>query len=150
MAALNKGDLNMTRRFAVVALAGAALLGATGTAEAARGGAGGGGKDTGSTTVFLLNEAAPIVHGQQITFTVSTTVSDRPMSKVECYQNGSYVYHSTRGHFQDYYDYFGEPIHYLSSVSWTSGGADCMASLIYQGSNGRMRTITSFGFSVGG
>lgn len=137
----------MTRRLVAVALAGAALLAATGTADAARGG---GGQDTGSTTVFQLNEAAPIVHGQQITFTVSTTATDRPMSKVECYQNGAYVYHSTRGHFQDYYDYFGEPIHYLSSMSWTSGAADCTASLVYQTKTGRTRTIASFNFTVNG
>ena len=144
----------MIRRLAMVTLVGAVLLAATGTADAARGGNGGGGKgggnDSGSGTVFELIEAAPIVHGQAITFTVSTTASDRPMSQVECYQNGTYVYHSTRGHFQDYYDYFGEPVHYLSSLSWTAGDADCTASLIYQAKNGRMRTITSFDFHVNG
>lgn len=141
----------MIRRFAIVALAGAALLSVSVPVDAARGGNGGGGKPgpSGDTT-FALDQAAPIVHGQEITFTVSTTAADRPMSQVECFQNGNYVYHSTRGHFQDYYDYFGEPVHYLSSLSWTAGDADCTASLIYQAKNGRMRTITSFDFHVSG
>lgn len=144
----------MLRRFALVALAGASLLAIAGPVDAARGGNGNGNKGGGNTeagsTVFELNEAAPIVHGQAITFTVSTTEADRPFSSVQCYQSGVMVYSSTRGHFQDYYDYFGEPVHYLSSLGWPTGDADCTASLLYQARNGRTRSLTSFGFSVAG
>ncbi len=140
----------MIRRIAFVMIAASTLFASAGAVDAARGGNGGGAKGTGDTTVFTLDQATPLAHGQAITFTVSTTATDRPMSKVECYQGGTYVYQSTRGHFQDYYDYFGEPVHYLSSMAWSSGDADCTASLVYQARNGRSRTITSFDFHVSG
>jgi hypothetical protein len=143
----------MIRRIAGLALIGAAALTMVGSVEAARGGQKGGpnGSDSSSSsggTVFVIDQAAPIVHGQTITFTVETTEADRPFSKVNCYRGGVHVYSSSAGHFDDYNHYFGEPDHLLASLNWPSGDADCTASLEYMAKNGRMRTITAFDFHV--
>jgi hypothetical protein len=127
-----------------------AVLSAVGPVDAARGGGGaGGGGSTGSSSI-VLDQAAPIVHGQPVTFTVSTTATDRPFSQVNCFQGGTLVYQSTRGHFEDYYFYFGDPIHYLSSSAWVGGDADCTAELTYKSRNGRTSTLAKTSFRVEG
>lgn len=113
------------------------------------GGGGGGGGDSGSSSSITLDQPAPIVHGQDVTFTVSASVRE-PFSRVTCTQGGTTVYVSTKGHFPDYYEYFGEPIHTLSSAAWTGGDASCTAALIYFAKNGRQRTLASTSFAVSG
>ena len=140
----------MFRRCSLIAIATVALLSVTSAVDAAPGGKGGGKGGGDSSSSIVMDQSGPIAYGQAVTFTVSTTASDRPFSQVHCEQGGTLVYSSTRGHFQDYYDYFGEPVHYLSSLSWPAGDADCTASLIYQARNGRMRTLASTSFHVDG
>lgn len=113
-------------------------------------GAGKGGGKTDSGSSISLDQSGPFSYGQAVTFTVETTATDRPFSEVLCSKDGSVVYQSTRGHFQDYYDFFGQPIHYLSSLAWGGGDADCVASLVYQAKNGRMRSLASTSFHVSG
>jgi hypothetical protein len=139
----------MIRRLAVTAVLVGSVLTAVGTADAARGGKKGNAVRESSGSSIVLDQAAP-ARGEQITFTVSTSATDRPFSYVTCYQGGAMVYHSTRGHFADYYQYYGEPIHTLSSLAWTSGDADCTAELTYMARNGRMRTAASTSFQVSG
>lgn len=103
-----------------------------------------------STSSITLDQSGTIYHGDAVTFTVATTATDRPFSTVTCEQNGELLYRSTRGHFDDYYEYVGEPIHYLSSFGWTGGDADCQADLTYRARNGRYRVVASTTFAVKG
>lgn len=127
---------------AMTALVMLATLAVTNPVAAAPGGLKG---KPGANTVFILDQEAP-AQGDTITFTVETT-AERPFSKVNCYRDGFLIYHSSAGHFDDYYLYFGEPSHLLASLNWVSGAADCTASLEYY-AKGRMRTITTFDFHV--
>jgi hypothetical protein len=85
--------------------------------------------------------------GDQVTFTVSTTATDRPTVRLYCYQSGNLVYTFSAGFFAGYpwTRVFG-----LSSQSWTGGAADCTASLVYSGSNGRINTVATLNVAVGG
>jgi hypothetical protein len=134
----------MHRPTALLALLAASALLVAGPVEAARGGKGNGGSKTSSMT---LDQSDPR-HGDTITFTVSTTETDRPFSKVVCSRNGTIVYTSSAGHFDDYYLYFGAPEHHLASLNWPSGAADCTGSLVYQARNGRTKTLASVSFRV--
>lgn len=143
----------MLRRLSLIALVSASALTLAIPVDAARGGGKGGGKGGGGSTSessIVLDQAAPITHGQEITMTVSTMATDRPFSEVECRQNGVLVYTSSAGHFDDYIEWFGPPTHTLSSLSWPSGDADCTAALTYQSRNGRWRTAASTSFHVDG
>jgi hypothetical protein len=65
-------------------------------------------------------------YGQSVTFSVSTTATDRPFVLLDCYQNGAWVYTSTVGYFPSYpWDQFFT----LTSGNWTGGAANCTATL---------------------
>lgn len=85
--------------------------------------------------------------GDQVTFNVSTTATDRPTVRLHCYQNGTLVYTFSAGFFADYP---WTTVYGLSSQSWTGGAADCTASLIYSGNNGRINTVATLNIAVGG
>lgn len=85
--------------------------------------------------------------GDQVTFTVSTTATDRPTVRLYCYQNGALVYTFSAGFFAGYP---WTTVYGLSSQSWTGGAADCTASLIYSGNNGRINTVATLNVAVGG
>jgi hypothetical protein len=85
--------------------------------------------------------------GDQVTFTVSTTATDRPTVRLYCYQNGTLVYTFSAGFFAGYP---WTTVYGLSSQSWTGGAADCTASLVYSGSNGRINTVATLNVAVGG
>jgi hypothetical protein len=110
-------------------------------------GGGGGGSGSSSLTLVLLNSSDGLPHyGQQVTFTVSTTVTSRPYVRLDCYQGGAYVYSQWAGFYAD----FAWPwlqTYPLSNSMWTGGAADCTATLYYN--NGRAWTnILSQSFHV--
>src|SRR5262245_38555551 len=82
-------------------------------AMAAKGGAGarghggsGGGSTTGGNGTIALKMADPTDTvanwADQVTFTVSTTATNRPFVALDCYQGGSRVYGFSAGIFPDY------------------------------------------------
>jgi hypothetical protein len=84
-----------------------------------------------SLSPVLLNSTDGLPHwGQQVTFNVSTTATTEPNVSLNCYQNGSLVYGAVAG-FYPSYPWPWTQIFTLSSPSWTSGAADCTASLYY-------------------
>ena len=85
--------------------------------------------------------------GDQLTFNVSTTATDRPTVRLHCYQNGTLVYTFSAGFFPGYP---WTTVYGLSSQSWTGGAADCTASLIYTRSSGRIVTLATLNFAAGG
>jgi hypothetical protein len=108
------------------------ILGST-EALAARGG-GGGHKprpSTGSLTLVLLNSTDGLPHwGQDVTFTVSTTATTEPHVSLKCYQDTVLVYTTQTGYYATY-PWPWTQIMTLESGAWTSGGADCTATLYY-------------------
>ena len=81
----------------------------------------------------------------EVTFSVSTTATDKPWVKLNCYQSGVWVSTSTAGFFAAY---AWAPTFTLSSGAWTSGAGDCTATLYMVTSNGRTKNLASLGFHV--
>jgi hypothetical protein len=85
----------------------------------------------GSLTLIPLNSTDGLPHwGQQVTFNISTTATTQPNVSLNCYQNGVLVYGAVAG-FYPSYPWPWTQIFTLSSPSWTSGGANCTATLYY-------------------
>jgi len=122
------------------------------TAFAAKGGQNGGTTTGGggSLSVRMVTDAngngSPNV-GDTISFNVSTTATDKPWVKVNCNQGGSWVYTSSAGFFAAY---AWAPNFTLSSTMWTSGAADCTATLYKVGSNGKISNLATRVFTVSG
>ncbi len=127
-----------------------ALLGLGGSqAFAAKGGGGGhhSPAPTGSLALVALNSADGLPHwAQQITFTVTTTATTEPHVNVNCSQGGAVVYGTTTGYFASY-PWPWTQVMTLSSTDWSSGAADCVATLWY--ANGtKMVTLGTLAFHV--
>ena len=96
----------------------------------------GGTTSTSSLTLVLLNSTDGLPHwGQQVTFSVSTTVTTRPYVKLDCYQNQVWVYDQWAGFYADFPWPWLQTFP-LSSSAWTSGAADCTATLYYNNGKG--------------
>jgi len=122
-----------------------------GTALAAKGGAAGKGAGGGASSLSVVLVADANGNGlpnwgDQLTFNVSTTATDRPTVRLHCYQNGILVYTFSAGFFTGYP---WTTVYGLSSQSWTAGAADCTASLIYTKSGGRVVTLKTLEFQAG-
>lgn len=102
---------------------------------------------TSSLTLVLLNSTDGLPHyGQTVTFKVSTTATTEPDVSLVCYQNGTLVYSAFAG-FYPSYPWPGSQDMVLSSASWTSGGANCTATLSYV--NGKKTVVlTTLNFQV--
>ena len=61
-----------------------------------------------------------------VTFNVSTTATNRPWVRLDCYQSGTWVSVSDAGYFPEYP---WAPNFTLASGAWTSGAGDCSAQL---------------------
>lgn len=121
-----------------------------GTALAAKGGGGKGpgGGDRGSLSLVMVEDTngdGLPNHGEELTFDVTTTATDKPYVSVRCYQGASFVYDGWAGFFPG--AWFGTTFT-MSSTTWVSGDADCTARLVMWGSNGRERTLAEQAFHV--
>ena len=158
MAALSEAFL-VAAIVAAIAIAFAPLyhpasdLAGTGIAVAGKGGGnatgsgGKGGKNSGSSlTLTLLDSTDGSAHwGQRVTFDVSTS-NAYPVVSLYCTQGGTTVYGDSRPMYQP--NPFDDPgIFTLSSLSWSSGGADCRADLKGT-SHGKVVTLASISFGV--
>ena len=123
-------------------------------APAAFAGKGGGGKPSGggttggsgSLTLVLLNSTDGVAHqGQSVTFNVSTTSTDRPFVRLDCYQGGTWVYTASAGFFPDYPWSKEFP---LSSSAWTSGAASCTATMYMTKDGSRVTNLATLTFPV--
>jgi hypothetical protein len=123
------------------ALAMVALVVSLALVPAAFAGKGGGPKSTsGSSTItgpvmVVDNNGDGLPNwGDTVTFNVSTTATTTPFVDLNCYQNGALVASGTKGFWDGSIDpnwNFG-----LSSPTWQSGAADCVASLEMQTKKG--------------
>jgi hypothetical protein len=141
----------MTRRIAQAALpfliAAVALAPAASAGKPSKPAAGGGGGTGSSLTLVLLNSTDGTPHwGQQVTFSVSTTATTQPMVKLECFQAGVRVYHSSAGFYPGYPWPWAQTFT-LSSGAWTGGAASCTASL-YHWNGRRYVTLKTLSFAA--
>jgi hypothetical protein len=84
--------------------------------------------------------------GDTVTYSVSTTATSAPSVKTVCTQNGSVVLHSESSF------YAGNPFAYtnyvpLKSDVWTSGAADCTATMFYN-SHKQQVTLATISYHV--
>ena len=114
-------------------------------------GKGGGGKPSGGTgtiSLVLLSSTDGTAHyGQQVDFVVSTTATDKPYVRLNCYEGGVWVMTDSTGKYASY----PWPGH-VFTLRWdayhTAGAAaDCTASLYYYTSRGE-KTLASLSFHV--
>lgn len=119
---------------------------------AAKGGGGGGGKPSGGgggggTISLVMVDPADTAanHGDQVTFSVATTATDRPFVKVNCYQGGTWVYAASAGFFPDYP---WSKNFILAADSWPSGAASCTATLYSSRDGIRTTTLATLNFAV--
>jgi hypothetical protein len=104
----------------------------------AKGGGGkpsGGGTTGGSSSLSLVmvtdnNANGGPNWGDQITFNISQTATTEPHVDLKCTQGGTVVLGATAGFYASY-PWPWTQIMTLSSPSWTSGAADCTATLYY-------------------
>jgi hypothetical protein len=81
----------------------------------------------------------------QVTFSISTTATDRPWVNLNCYQNGKWVLGEWQGFFAGYQ--FGQNFALGPTNMWQGGAADCTASLVMSG-NGRDKILAETSFHV--
>lgn len=112
----------------------------------------GGGKPSGggaSMTVQVVRDANANGlpnRGDQVHFSFTTSYS-RPVVSLQCSQGGYVVYGDSRPYYWP--NIWDDPGNFtLSSMSWTSGAADCRADAKATTSNGRTVTIATLNFHV--
>jgi len=108
------------------------------------------GKPSGSSgstfKLVVLDSTDGVAHyGKQVTFEVSTTATDKPMVKLDCYQGTTYVYWSSAGFYADYPWPWARNFT-LNSSYWTGGAADCIAELYYTKDGRRFTTLSKINF----
>jgi len=83
--------------------------------------------------------------GDTVTFSVSTTATSQPSVIADCYQNGVLMY-------RHYGFFYGDPSpsqnFVLQSAAWTSGAADCSATLYYMNKKPREVDLATLSFHV--
>jgi hypothetical protein len=83
--------------------------------------------------------------GDQVTFNVSTNVTDYPVVTVLCYQN-DLVYSASAGFYPEYPWQYAQTFT-LRSNAWTGGAASCTATLQYNDGK-RIIELKSLDFAV--
>ncbi len=100
----------------------------------------------GTIELVLLGSSDGNAHqGQEVTFNVSTTSTDRPYVSLNCYQGSDWIYAASAGFFPDYP---WSRNFTLATTSWTSGAADCKAVLYKTKDGSRTTTLASLEFHV--
>jgi hypothetical protein len=131
----------------LIAVVAVGLIAGTAFAGKPTGGSGGSGSTLAVRMVTDLNGNGSANAGATISFNVSTTATDKPWVKLNCYQGGSWVYTSSAGFFASY---AWAPNFTLASTTWLSGAADCTATLYKIGSNGKISNLATLAFTVDG
>jgi len=117
--------------FALFFIAMLVLVSASVPAAAAKGGRQNSSATANGFSLVVLNSADGLAHwGGQVTFAVSTTATSEPHVNLKCSQNGVLVYATQTGFYAGYLWPWTQ-VMTLSSVAWTGGSADCVATLYY-------------------
>jgi len=129
----------------VAIVAGPATAGGKGNG----GGKGGGGKPSGggggTISLVLLESTDGLAHhGQDVTFNVSTTATDRPFVSLSCYQDGVWVYAASAGFFPDY----PWSQNFTLANDWFTSEGDCSARLYKTIDGSKTTTLATLNFHV--
>ena len=120
------------------------VLGAKGGGK----GGGGGGKPVaanGTISLVMVDPADTVAsHGDQVTFNVATTATDRPFVSLNCYQDGVWVYAASAGFFPDY-PWSQE---FTLANDWFTSAGDCTARLYMTKDGSRSTTLATLDFHV--
>jgi hypothetical protein len=103
---------------------------------------------SGSSSV-TLDQAGPHVVGNVVTFSPSTTATEKPWEQLTCYQGVTLVLNESH---PDYWpNALNDPGEFALGPTdlWQQGGADCVATLQMNTKRG-MRTLATLSFSVAG
>jgi hypothetical protein len=101
-------------------------------------------------SVITLDRHNPYAIGEVVTFSSSTTLSDRPWETARCFKEGEQVYYESHpAYWPNRGDDPGEFTLGPTDL-WSSGGASCVAELRVIGKNGALRTVASVDFVVAG
>jgi hypothetical protein len=129
---------------AALALAPTALAGKGGGGKPGGGGGGGGGSS--SFSLVLMDGATQAAHYGRVTFTVSTTATDRPFVGLRCWQGTNFVYDGYVGYFPGA---MFDPWFTLDSPYWADGvQASCTARLFYYDRRGNQNVLLEQSFPV--
>jgi hypothetical protein len=114
---------------------------------AGKGKPGGSGTTAGGTIALALMDGATDAHyGARVTFTVSTTATTYPYVHLRCSKGSTLVLETRQGFFPTA---IGNQWFYLGPTpSWSSGGADCTATLEKSASRGGWSVLNSTAFAV--
>ena len=116
-----------------------------GTALAGRGGNGGKPGGGGTVSVVDIDGDGVVNYGDQITFAIQQTATDRPFVALNCYQGAAWVYSKSVGYFPDYpWDQW----FVLTAGSWAGGAADCTAKLYTTKDGSRSTILATTAFAV--
>jgi hypothetical protein len=97
--------------------------------------------------LVVLNSTDGLAHwGGQVTFNVSTTATTEPHVSLKCSQNGVLVYATQTGFYAGYLWPWTQ-VMTLTSVAWTGGSADCVATLYYF-SGANVVSLGTLGFTA--
>ncbi len=100
-----------------------------------------------SFSLVVLNSTDGLAHwGGQVTFTVSTAATTEPHVSLRCSQNGILVYATQTGFYAGYLWPWTQ-VMTLTSVAWTGGSADCVATLYYF-SGANVVSLGTLGFTA--
>src|SRR4051794_3812190 len=114
----------------------------------ASGGKGGGGGSSSLSLVLSTDVNGNNVAnwGDTVTYNVSTSATSSPQVSTQCYQGGALVLHGNAAFYPDnpfaYMDWLP-----LKSGMWTSGAADCTATMYYSTRRGTA-TLATLSFHV--
>ena len=90
-------------------------------------------------------------YGDEVTFAVSSSATDKPYVLLNCYQGSSWVYSGQAGFYPSFPSYPTSLNFRLSSSAWAGGSADCTARMGMLNPDGtRFRELASTSFHVNG
>jgi hypothetical protein len=141
----------MNRRIIQIIIATAVFAVTAAPALAAKGGNAGNSTSsitlvTMGTSAFSALAATSPTAGDNVTFSVQTTATDRPYILLNCYQGEDWIYTA-----QGFYSATTPPVFTLSSSAWTSGSATCTARMGKLNADGtRFTDLASTDFGVNG
>jgi hypothetical protein len=120
---------------------------ATPALAAKGGGASGGGSSIQLVMVSSAGAAASSrpSFGNEVTYAVSTSRTNRPWVSTRCYQNGTLALDDWRGMFEGYV--LGQVVPLGPTGNWTGGAATCTARLVSFDGGGE-KTLASMSFDV--
>jgi len=121
--------------------------------------AAGGWKSSSSISLVVMSGSSSLAgassssahHGDEVTFAVSSSATDKPYVLLNCYQGTTWVYSGQAGFYPSFPSYPNSLLFRLSSSVWPGGSADCTARMGSLNPDGtRFRELASTSFHVDG